>query len=118
MGVPRWLWPPPGAVVRRVVLCERWGEGATPSSFEVLEGDPPEPMHLNVLTWLLHDHEVGERPVGPAFRQVVALEIARTLMPGGRVGHAYAMDGGPLGAPSGAAARGMLLRYAAHTLGR
>ena len=117
-GVPRWLWPPPGAVVVRVVLRERWSEGETCSRFDVLEGQPPEPKHLNALTWLLHDHEVGERPRHLAYEGIVVLEIARTTLPHGRVGHAYAMNGGPLGAPSGAAPRGLLLRYAAHALGR
>jgi len=104
--------------VRRVVLRERWQEGQAASSFEVLEGDPPEPMHLNALTWLLHDHEVGQRPRHLAYEGIVVLEIARTLLPRGRVGHAYTIDGGPLGAPAGAAPRGLLLRYAAHALGR
>lgn len=116
-GVPRWLWPPPGAALERVVLCERAGAGTGPSSFEVLEGDAPAAQHLNALRWLLHDHEVGARAAGPCEGRVL-LEIARTQLPGGRVGHSYAIDGGPLGAPSGVAARGLLLRYATHVLGR
>ena len=115
-GVPRWLWPPPGATVERVVLCER-GEGAV-SRFEVREGSAPAAQHLNALRWLLHDHQVGARPATPAYRLEVVLEIARTAMPGGRVGHSYAIDGGPLGAPSGVEARGVLLRYASEVLGR
>lgn len=115
-GVPRWLWPPPGATVERVVLAEQ-GRGEA-SAFEVLEGAPPAAQHLNALRWLLHDHEVGARPALTSFEGRVVLEIARTTLPGGRVGHSYAIDGGPLGAPSGVAARGLLLRYAAHVLGR
>jgi hypothetical protein len=117
-GVPRWLWPPPGAEVRRVRLSERWSPTEGGATFEVLEGEPPEPMHLNALTWLLHDHEVGERPPAQPFAGEVLLEIARTALPSGRVGHSYALDGGPLGAPSGARARGLMLRYAAFVLGR
>ena len=41
----------------------------------------------------------------------VVVEVARTDLGGGRVGTAYAIDGGPLGAPSGGLARGVLWRY-------
>lgn len=116
-GVPRWLWPPPGACVERVVLHEQAEDAAAPSRFQVLEGEAPAAQHLNALRWLLHDHEVGVRGAGACQAQVV-LEIARTQLPSGRVGHSYAIDGGPLGAPSGVAARGLLLRYASHVLGR
>ncbi|MFM8978977.1 MAG: hypothetical protein ACKOSS_00710 [Planctomycetia bacterium] len=115
-GVPRWLWPPPGARVERVLLLER-GAGEA-SCFEVLEGEAPAAQHLNALRWLLHDHEVGARPSQAAWEARVLLEIARTQLPSGRVGHSYAIDGGPLGAPAGVAARGLLLRYATHVLGR
>ena len=47
----------------------------------------------------------------------VLLEIARTEMRGGRVGHAYALNGGALGSPSSGGARGVLWRYAKRVLG-
>jgi hypothetical protein len=116
--VPRWLWPPPGAQVQTVLVRERYEPATAQARFDVLEGEPPEARHLNALTWLLYDHEVGERPAGASFEGVVRLDIARTELASGRVGHSYAIDGGPLGAPSGAPARGLLLRYAAFVLGR
>ena len=48
----------------------------------------------------------------------VLLEIARTDLAGGRVGHAYALNGLALGALSGPVARGVLWRYALSVLGR
>ena len=48
----------------------------------------------------------------------ILLEIARTELPHGRVGHAYALNGQALGTPSGAVARGVLWRYALSVLGR
>jgi hypothetical protein len=106
-GVPRWLWPPPGATVRRVVVRERRPEGG-PVAYAVTEGPEPEHLHLRALQWLLLEHP---RAPLPGREGQVLLEIARTAMAGGRVGHAYAIDGGPLGAPSGDVARGILWRY-------
>lgn len=111
-GVPRWLWPPPGAAVRRLEILEHALAGEAQGRFLVAGGEPPEPLHLRALQWLLHDHPCGERPAGLPFEGRVRLEIARTELPGGRVGHAYALDGGPLGAPEALQARGLLLRYA------
>lgn len=109
-GVPRWLWPPPGAEVRRVRISEAIdAEGAT--RHEVLEGDEPEPRHWRALLWLLDEHpRAGPPEPGTPFEGEVVLEIARTPMAGGRVGHAYALNGGPLGAPSADGARGVLWR--------
>jgi hypothetical protein len=110
-GVPRWLWPPPGATVRRVVLRERRLALEPRPSHDVLEGGPVEELHLRALVWLLDDHadDVAAPTSGDETR--VVLEIARTEMAHGRVGHAYALDGGPLGAPRASAARGVVLRF-------
>lgn len=109
-GVPRWFWPPPGAIVRDVVLREDVREGA--AHYTVREGEAPEPNHLRALQWLLDEHTRGELPEGGApFEGEVLLQIAETQMPGGRVGHAYALNRGPIGAPSGDPARGILWRW-------
>jgi hypothetical protein len=115
-GVPRWLWPPPGAVVRRVVLREEWASGA--SRHDVVEGTAPEPAHLRALQWLTGEHVRDDAPVAVHGVHDVLLEIARTEMRGGRVGHSYALNGQALGAPSNADARGVLWRYALEVLGR
>lgn len=116
-GVPRWPWPPAGASVRRVVLREcRLALDPQPF-FEVVEGGPVEDQHLRALTWLLDDYAADAALAEGDFDAVVVLEIARTDLPYGRVGHAYALDGGPLGAPSAAVARGLVLRFAAYALG-
>jgi hypothetical protein len=115
-GVPRWLWPPPGAQVRAVVVREVApldGEAL----FEVLEGEWPEALHARALQWLLEDHAAAPRPAAD-FEARFVLEIARTEMRGGRVGHAYALNGGPLGAPGGDDARGSLLRFTQFALRR
>ena len=113
-GVPRWLWPPPGAAVTRVVLRERIDEDGV-AAYDARDGAPPERKHLRALQWLLADYEMDERRAGGcSFEGEVLLEIARTEMAGGRVGHAYALNGGPLGAPSAEAARGILWRYVSH----
>jgi hypothetical protein len=117
-GVPRWLWPPPGATVRRVVLREcRLALDPQPY-YDVLDGGPVEDLHLRALVWLLDDHADDVAAAASEDETRVVLEIARTEMAHGRVGHAYALDGGPLGAPGAAAARGVVLRYLAHVLGR
>lgn len=110
-GVPRWLWPPPGASVRSLRIEEHAPQGEADGRFEVLTGGPLEPLHLRALQWLLEDHECHPRLAGVPFTGRIELEVARTVMPQGRVGHAYALNRGPLGAPGGGAARGLLLRY-------
>lgn len=116
-GVPRWLWPPPGASVRSVTLVERLdAEGRV--TYAVEDGEPPESEHLHALRWLLDEHDRADLPErGCPFEGAVLLAIARTELPGGRVGHAYALNNGPLGAPSGAGARGVLWRYVEATVG-
>lgn len=116
-GVPRWLWPPPGAEVTAVVIREV-GDGHGNPAHSIAEGEPPDPKHLRALHWLLDEHTHGALPAaGTPFDGRVRLEIATTPMPGGRVGHAYALNGGPLGAPSGDGARGILWRYIDATIG-
>ena len=117
-GVPRWLWPPPGAEVRRVVVHEVRVADEGPSQFSVREGDWPEPLHLRALQWLLDDHVCAAPPAGVPYEARVLLEIATTRMPAGRVGHAYALDAGPLGAPRADDARGCLLRFTRFALSR
>ncbi len=114
-GVPRWLWPPPGATVRGVGIRERIG--ADGEVVYRVEGEPPERLHLRALQWLLDEHTRASPPEGGCpFEGEILLEIARTEMPNGKVGHAYALNAGPLGAPSADAARGILWRYIdAHT---
>ncbi len=110
-GVPRWLWPPPGADVVTVVIAESVDAAGT-VRHTVRSGDAPDPQHLRALHWLLDEHTRAGLPAeGCPFEGEVALAIATTSMPGGRVGHAYALNGGPLGAPSGDGARGILWRY-------
>jgi hypothetical protein len=109
--VPRWLWPPPGATVRRVVVRESLAAGAAEPQFQLLEGDRPEPLHLRALQWLLDDHVCATPPPGVPYEVQVLLEIASTVMAAGRLGHAYALDAGPLGAPGADDARGCLLRF-------
>jgi hypothetical protein len=115
-GVPRWLWPPPGSHVRRVVLREEWGSGI--SRQHVVEGERPEPTHLRALQWLIGEHPRDDAPEGGHGVSDVLLEIARTEMRAGRVGHSYALNGQALGAPSNRGARGVLWRYALSVLGR
>ncbi len=116
-GVPRWFWPPPGATVRSVAIVER-SDGSGPPAYAVRGGPEPEALHLRALTWLLDEHSRSPLPEpGCPFEGEIALEIARTELPGGRVGHAYALNGGPLGAPSGDGARGILWRYIEATVG-
>jgi hypothetical protein len=109
-GVPRWLWPPPGAIVRKVVIEERMEEDGR-TVFAVTSGNPPDRLHLRALQWLLVDHSRGHAPWEPPFHTEVVLEIADTDLPNGRRGHAYALNGGPIGEPRAEAARGVLWRY-------
>jgi hypothetical protein len=114
-GVPRWLWPPPGAVVRRVVLREE----ATPDGTRthVVEGTAPERPHLRALQWLVGEYPRDDEPASVPAVVDVLLEIARTTLPGGKVGHAYALNGQALGAPGNHGARGVVWRYAIARLG-
>jgi hypothetical protein len=114
--VPRWLWPPPGATVRAVVVREE-APAAGEARFDVVEGEWPEPLHLRALQWLLEDHVCADRPAAD-FEGRFVLEIARTELKAGRVGHAYALNRGPLGAPGADAARGLLLRFTQFALRR
>jgi hypothetical protein len=101
--------------VRRVVLREETSNGG--SLHFVAEGDAPEPFHLHALQWLCADYARDEAPPpAPALVDIV-LEIARTALPAGRVGHAYALNGQALGAPGNRSARGALWRYARSVLG-
>lgn len=116
-GVPRWLWPPPGATVTAVRIRERADESGA-AEYAIVEGEEPEARHWRALHWLLDEHTRAELPEsGAPFEGEVVLEIARTDMPGGRVGYAYALNGGPLGAPSGDPARGILWRAVHDRLG-
>jgi hypothetical protein len=82
---------------------------AGPPSYAVEGGGEPEILHLRALRWLLDEYPREERPPGAEVR--VVLEIASTRLLHGRVGHAYALDGGPLGRPGADAPRGLLWRY-------
>jgi len=116
-GVPRWLWPPPGATVRAVVIRESRGADGRPCH-ALEEGDPPGPKHLRALHWLLDEHTRAELPPpGTPFEGRARLEIATTPLPAGRVGHAYALNGGPLGAPAADGARGIVWRFIDATIG-
>ena len=102
--------------MRRVVVRE---EAASDGPrHHVIEGTPPEASHLRALQWLVVEFPRDEAPATTPAVTDVLLEIARTEMPGGRVGHAYALDGQALGAPGNRSARGVLWRYALLTLGR
>ena len=116
-GVPRWLWPPPGATVERVVIAEHVPAGQ-PAQYTIEEGKPPQAPHLRGLQWLLDEHTYDELPrCGTPFEGLILLEIARTEFPGGRVGHTYALNGGALGAPAADGPRGILRRYLASRFG-
>lgn len=114
-GVPRWLFPPPGAEVRRAVVREE----ATPSGVRhhVADGTPPGRKHLRALQWLIGEYPRDDVPGDRNAVHDVLLEIARTTMASGRVGHAYALNGQALGAPANREARGVLWRYALTVLG-
>jgi hypothetical protein len=115
-GVPRWLWPPPGAEVTRVVVREERSAGRT--AHHVADGAAPTRFHLHALQWLCADYAREEPPDDAVGVIDIVLEVARSVLPGGRVGHAYALNGHALGAPSNRAARGVLWRYAHGVLGR
>ncbi len=103
--------------MREVQIVERVNPGSEPR-FEFEAGEPPGRRHLRALQWLLDEHPRGTLPPAAAPHEGrVVLGIARTALPGGRVGHAYAINAGPLGAPSGDAARGILWRLIETELG-
>jgi hypothetical protein len=78
----------------------------------VVEGATPPAVHLRALVWLLVEHDRDPPEAADAAWCVhVRLEIASTPMDGGRLGHAYRLDGGPLGAPRAGRARGVLWRF-------
>jgi hypothetical protein len=64
------------------------------------------------------EHARDDAPPGDGGPCDVLLEIARTEMRGGRVGHSYALNGRALGDPGNHAARGVLWRYALAVLGQ
>ena len=108
-GVPRWLFPPPGATLRTLTIVERVSADGT-AAYEAT--GPVESLHLNALKWLLDEHERGDLPgAGCPFEGHIRLSIARTELDGGRIGHAYALNDGPLGEPQGSEARGVLWRF-------
>jgi hypothetical protein len=104
--------------VRRVVLRELVDAEGAEARFLVVEGGWPESLHLRALQWLLDDHVCASAPPGVPYQLEVLLEIASTEMPLGRVGHAYALNAGPLGAPGADDARGCLLRFTRSALRR
>jgi hypothetical protein len=85
---------------------------------QVVEGTAPEAQHLRALQWLVGEFPRDDVPASAPAVTDVLLEIARTDMPGGRVGHAYALNGQALGEPSGGGARGVVWRYAIAVLGK
>ena len=102
------MFPPPGAHVTAVHIVER----VELSGQATYSCDEVDSMHLNALKWLLDEHERGALPpTGCPFEGEIRLAIARTELPGGRVGHAYALNDGPLGDPNGTEARGVLWRF-------
>jgi len=101
-----------------VVIVET-SDGSGPVGYRIGEGEEPEPQHLRALQWLLDEHTYAELPAaGTPFEGEIVLEIARTEMDQGRVGHAYALNGGPLGEPSADGSRGVLWRYIEDALDR
>ncbi len=94
-----------------MVLEERTGPDGRPS-WRVVEGEAPGAFHLRALTWLLEEHGRAGPDPRDGSRTRVVLEIARTPMAEGRVGHRYAIGGGPVGDPRADGERGVLWRYA------
>ena len=91
-------------------------DGAT--TYSLTDGEAPEAMHWRALQWLLDEHPRAPLPrTGTPFEGELVLSIARTPMAGGRVGHTYAINGGPVGAPDGDGARGILWRWIEHQVG-
>lgn len=111
-------WPPPGARVREIRIEERSAD-AGEVRHRVLDGETPQALHLRALVWLLVEHERDPpEEAGAPWCVHVRLEIASTPMEGGRLGHAYRLDGGPLGSPRAGRARGVLWRFVHAALSR
>ena len=111
-GVPRWLWPPPGATLADVVIHETGShpsDGSAAPSF-AFEGSF-DAHHANALIWLLDEHEHEANGPSAGETRTARLTIATSPLPGGRVGTAYAIDDGPLGAPAADRARGIVWRW-------
>ena len=102
--------------MQRVVIREETVAGGP--HHVVVDGEAPERFHLHALQWLCADYARDEDgPPAPSVVDIV-LEVAKTSLPAGRVGHAYALNGHALGTPGNRAARGVLWRYARGVLGR
>ncbi len=110
-GVPRRMWPPPGAVVVERRVREVYDGEGTPPTYSGGDGPVLEVEHLRALRWLLDEHSHDPLAPGVASDVEVVVGIATTALGGGRVGTTYAIDGGALGAPSAGLARGVLWRY-------
>lgn len=104
--------------MRRLEVRESLAAGDPSLRFELLAGEWPDALHLRALQWLLDDHVCAPPTLCVAYEARFVLEIASTGLKAGRTGHAYALDGGPLGAPSADAARGSLLRFTRFALAR
>lgn len=113
-GPASWFWPPPGATVQGWDVLERGGAAGTEAGFCADPDERPDDLHLRALTWLLDEHPRADRT--DAGDRRFRLDVARTEMPGGRVGHRYALDGAPLGATGSEDARGALWRWVQHLL--
>jgi hypothetical protein len=101
-----------------VTLRERSTPAGT-TVYEVVDGNRPSRKHLRALWWLLDEHPRAPRPATTAaYEGVVRLAIASTPMARGRLGHAYALNDGPLGDPAGDVARGILARWVQAALGQ
>lgn len=116
-GVPRWLWPPPGAEVA-VFRVREATDGIAAPAYSAPGGEPLPLEHLRALRWLLDEFDRTPLPAGVPSEIEVVVAVARTDLGGGRIGTAYAMDGGPLGAPSAGRARGAVWRYLMERLPR
>jgi len=92
-------------------------DGAQLPAYAAPRGALLETEHVRALRWLLDEHERTPLPEGVPSDVEVVIQVARTELGGGRVGTTYALDGGPLGAPSGGLARGVLWRYLHARLG-
>jgi hypothetical protein len=101
--------------VRRTVVREEATQSG--ARHHVASGTPPGRKHLRALQWLIGEYPRDDAPTDRTSVNDVLLEIARTTMDGGRVGHAYALNGQALGAPANREARGILWRYALTVLG-
>lgn len=116
-GVPRLLWPPQGAAVEHFEIVERWETNTAPS-YAAADGRAVEARHLSALYWLLDEYTRETTAPSDTDCVEIVLSVARTEMAGGRVGFAYALDGGALGLPGADRARGVLWRYLHGRLGR